>query len=149
VSCIILEGVDNSMLNWDSQLEKLVLEVLEEISVPVGRRSGRTQKPFVTSYQLASALAERNPQMVLATGLPFGGKGVGENRSFVQELAGKLSTRIEQMGNKSPIEIEYLAMDYITSMHFSANPIVNKGNGGYESSVVGKGEEIVLFRLRS
>jgi|BioPla2DNA2_1021312.scaffolds.fasta_scaffold47474_2 hypothetical protein len=137
------------MLNWDSQLEKLVLEVLEEISVPVGRRSERTQKPFITSYQLASALAERNPQIVLATGLPFGGKGVGEHRSFVQELAGKLSTRIEQMGNKSPIEIEYLAMDYITSMHFSVKPIVNKGNAGYESSVVGKGEEIALFRLRS
>ena len=140
-------------IDWDSLDAKLdfhdiVTKALETISIPNSRRQGRNTRPFVTSYQLASKVAQLFPYVVRATGLRFGGRGTGIPQSFVQELAAELSARIALNGTNYGIEIEYLSTDSITAIQFSVSPGVNDGNSEYESSVTGSDREIALFRLR-
>jgi len=88
------------------------------------------------------------PHVVQASGLQFGGKGVGEDQSFASRLAKELSDRIDARGNGYPIEIDYLGTDRITGIEFSVSSAVNNGSLQAESAKTGSGNEISLFRLR-
>ncbi len=99
--------------------------------------------PWLTAYQLALGLQARHPEAFAEIGKPVGGAGTGED-SLARYLANQLSRRIKAQGPAYPVEGAFLADDYLADMTFTP-----KVGTPIRSSLVGSGDDLSLFRLRS
>lgn len=97
--------------------------------------------PFLSAYQLAIELAQRQPEAVAALGLPVGGAGVGQHSSLAQYLARELSRRIH-LGQITHVEGAFLSNWHVADFVF------HDGHQEIRSSLTAAQINTSLFRLR-
>ena len=127
---------------WEDQkVEATVIDVLEE--VPTRHESHHFGRPFITAYQLAIGVQERQPQLTGALNVSVGGAGTGQQSSLTQYLAREISRRAKADPGY-PIEGAFVSNDRVLGMVFN-------GPGGVEvrSSAQEGGWDLSLFRLRN
>lgn len=131
------------MSQWtDHNMDQRVRDALGAVHLnnPDGHHLGR---PFVTSYQLAIALAEADPELCGVLGKDLGGAGTGANHSLAQYLGRELSRRIGA-GTIDWVEGAFLSNERVQEMAYrgpDGEPVV--------SSVSGSGYDLAVFRLAS
>lgn len=82
------------MSTWEEfSVETLVRQALNVES----QRSSHFHRPYLTSYQIAIAIAEKHPRTFADIGKPIGGKDKGqeEGESLAHYIAKQLSDRIK------------------------------------------------------
>jgi hypothetical protein len=95
------------MSRWDDfDFEERLREILR--TTPIHAPEHHLGRPFLTSYQLAIAFAERYPTDAAQIGLPIGGAGTGAHNSLAQYIGGELSRRINS-GQLRHIEGAFLS----------------------------------------
>ncbi len=124
-----------------ARLTSKVVEVLQ--GVHRNNDEHHFGRPYITAYQLAIELQRIHPETAETIGKPFGGSGVGQHNSLVQDLANELSRRIKAQGASFSVEGAFLSTENARAMTFTA------ANGdAVTSSLVGTGFDLSLFRLR-
>lgn len=100
---------------WDKfDMEQRIREVLSD---PKFDTTHPFKRPFLTPYQIAIALDERYPNLCAKLGKDFGGKGTGKHNSFVQYIAHRLGTRVQE-GKIHEIEGAFLANTYLNELSY-------------------------------
>ena len=127
------------MSSWkDLDLASKIHNILTEVGPsPPQHHFGRA---YLTAYQLAVALEERHPELLVTMGVSVGGAGTGEPTSLAQYVARQLSMRIKK-GELPDFEGAFLADAGIREILFK-----RKG-GDVRSSVLGA-NDLSMFRLR-
>lgn len=126
------------MTRWDDfSFEDRLREILR--TTPVHAPDHHLGRPFLTSYQLAIAFAERYPADTAQIGLPIGGAGTGGHNSLAQYIGGELSRRInnEQLRD---VEGAFLSDFRLSALSFRHE------DGQVASSVIGAWDT-AIFRL--
>lgn len=124
----------------DEQLEELIYRILREAEYR--KPEHHLGRPFMTSYQIAIKIKERNPDLflVISKGQEgVGGKGHGEHYSAAQYLAKMLSQRIKKKGTAYKVEGGFLSHEYVQQLIYNDIPVVEAGLGSHDISI---------FRLR-
>lgn len=125
------------MSHWiNYSIERHVLAVLDVAQANSAHHFfGR---PFLTAYQLAIGVHEREPRLPAAMSNDLGGVGVERTRSFARYLANELSKRIKA-DSAFPVEGRYLSAVYQQSLEYSV---------GGTTITSSKQDEVSMFRLR-
>jgi hypothetical protein len=132
------------MTVWSSRVEDAVHAALEEVQLAEPARDHL--RPFLTAYQLAIKVHRRLPELADQLDVGIGGEGSGQYNSLAQYLAGQLSRRIkaaQQQGEAFDIEGALLSNVDVSAMSFR-----HPDGGRIDSSNVGAGYDLALFRLR-
>jgi hypothetical protein len=111
----------------DHQAEATVLDVLR--AVPTKNDSHHFGRPFITAYQLAIRVHQRDPQLTAALNVPVGGAGAGQQRSLTQYLARELSQRAKE-DPAYPVEGAFVSNENVLDMVFrgpDGNPLHSSG----------------------
>ncbi len=124
----------------DRGVEATVLDVLEAVHTPENHHFGR---PYLTAYQLATVVQQRDPGLAEALGVPFGGAGAGQERSLVSYLALELSKHGRADPNY-PVEGAFVSNDNVLDMVFRG-----PNESEVHSSASEAGWPLALFRLRA
>ena len=132
------------MSTWQNeQVETAVLRALA--AVPMVRDEASQNhhfgRPYLSAYQLALVLREREPELVNRLGKPMGGADSGEEYSLPGYLAGQLSRWIKRADATCPIEGAFLARGDVVAISFrdGTAPLAATFQDAYSLS---------LFRLR-
>lgn len=133
-----LAGMADGGLWGELRMDLLV----EDVLASVGGKDHHFGWPWVTAYQLALGIEARHPDAFRRIGKPVGGSGTGED-SLARYVAHQLSRRIKAQGDRYPVEGAFLSDEFLSAMTFTA-----PGREPIESSLVGSGDDLSLFRLR-
>ena len=107
------------------------MSIWEELSVETcirqvlgveSRQSPHLGRPYLTAYQIASAIARDHPETHAAINKPIGGKGKGKEpgHSLAQYIANQLSRRIKS-GRIKDIEGGFLYSDNMKKLMFRSS----------------------------
>lgn len=124
------------MTKWrELGLEEKVRTILAEVEQNAKLVDHHFNPPFITAYQLAVLLEEKEAGIASKLGKQLGGKGTGEYHSVAQYVAKELSSRISK-GEIEDIEGAFLDVRDISKLNFPKD---------IESSA---NERLSLFRLK-
>lgn|SRR5690554_7940672 len=117
-----------AMSNWETyEFEDRIKAILRDLQYGENELDHFGQ-PFVSSYQIAIAYAERHPEAFQALNLPIGGLGTGEHNSLAQYIARELSRRIKKH-EIIDIEPAWFRRDYVNQIDFNCqNEIITASN---------------------
>jgi hypothetical protein len=132
------------MSTWQSeQVETAVLAALAAVPMVRDKRGDDHHfgRPYLSAYQLALMLREREPDLVDRVGKPMGGADSGEEHTLPGYLALQISGWIKRAGAACPIEGAFLARRDVVEISFrdGTTPLVATFQDAYSLS---------LFRLR-
>lgn len=120
---------------FENGMEGKIRDVLRDIKESPKEKDHKFDPPFVTAYQLAIALVERDEELCSKLVMSFGGKDCGEAETLPRYIANQLSRRIHS-GEITDIEGAYLSIKSIKHLEFTQDVV---------SSAT---EPISLFRLK-
>lgn len=104
---------------WDEYgLESIVREGLREVRRQSRKTDHDFDPPYLTAYQLAIALMERDRDLCDKLAMPLGGKDSGEGETLPRYLARELSRRIAAREIED-IEGAFLSVKSIKQLTFT------------------------------
>jgi len=121
---------------WNENgVEKRIRDILRNVKVLAKEERHKFDPPFVTVYQLAIALVERDGELFSKQGMSLGGRDCKEAETLPRYIANQLSRRIHS-GEITAIEGAFLSVKSKKHLEFTQD-IVSCAT-----------EPISLFRFR-
>lgn len=108
---------------WDDYgLESKIRAELRDVQRQSRKANHKFDPPFITAYQLAIALVDKDKELCDKLAMPLGGKDSGEVESLPRYLANQLSRRIHA-GEIEDIEGVFLSVKSIKHLAFTHDVI--------------------------
>ncbi len=128
------------MNSWvEHDLVAKILTILGDVRVAGGDHQGR---PFLTAFQIATALYKRYPDVVEALDFPAGERGSNRAHSVVQCVAQNIAREMKA-GNLDEIEAMSLPSEHLSKVAVGGQVVAA------QSWPIAAPSTLSLYRLRS